>query len=57
MLQSGLYVAGLTPTTDAAVAVWDELDAFIGMESPGSVKESFVRLAGILAEKADPAAE
>ncbi|KPQ17967.1 MAG: flagellar protein export ATPase FliI [Rhodobacteraceae bacterium HLUCCO18] len=57
MLQSGLYVAGADPTTDAAVAVWDELDAFIGMESPGSVKESFVRLAGILGEKADPAAE
>src|SRR6056297_2473835 len=57
MLQSGLYVAGSDPTTDAAIAVRDDLDAFVGMESGGSVKESFERLEEVLGVKADPAVE
>lgn len=52
MLQSGLYVKGSDPTVDAAVAVWDKLDAFVGQAATGSVPESFATLADILG--ADP---
>ncbi|GAA5074928.1 FliI/YscN family ATPase [Roseibacterium beibuensis] len=49
MVQAGLYSAGSDPMTDAAVAVWDDLDAFIGATSEGGIPASFSRLEGILA--------
>jgi flagellum-specific ATP synthase len=55
MLQSGLYVAGSDPTTDAAVAVWDDLDGFVSMPSAGSVEQSFARLEEILGAAGAPA--
>jgi flagellum-specific ATP synthase len=48
MLQSGLYVQGSDPTTDAAVALWDDLDAFVATGSAGSIDASFAKLAEIL---------
>jgi hypothetical protein len=36
------------PTTDAAVALWDDLDAFVGTGSAGSIEMSFAKLAEIL---------
>lgn len=48
MLQSGLYVPGSDTTLDAAVAAWDDLDAFVGAVSSGSIGDSFARLAAIL---------
>jgi flagellum-specific ATP synthase len=48
MIQSGLYTPGADATTDAAVAVWDALDAFVGAPSAGSVEESFEALRSIL---------
>jgi flagellum-specific ATP synthase len=50
MLQSGLYIPGSDATTDAAVALWDDLDAFVGAQTAGSIEMSFQRLAGILGQ-------
>jgi flagellum-specific ATP synthase len=48
MVQSGLYTPGADVTTDAAVAVWETLDAFVGAPSAGSIPGSFAALRGIL---------
>lgn len=49
MLQSGLYAKGSDPLTDAAVAVWPKLDAFIGAPSHGGITDSFSALEAVLA--------
>lgn len=51
MVQSGLYTPGADATTDAAVAVWDKLDAFVGAPSAGSVEKSFTALQAILEQR------
>ncbi|ARE40396.1 Flagellum-specific ATP synthase FliI [Rhodovulum sp. P5] len=48
MIQAGLYAAGSDPEIDAAIAVWNRLDAFLAEDSPGGVGESFARLASVL---------
>jgi flagellum-specific ATP synthase len=48
MLRAGLYTPGSDPLTDAAVAVWEELDRFIGADAGGGPEESFARLGAIL---------
>ncbi len=50
MLKAGLYEKGSDPETDAALAVWDRLDAFIGAPSPGSIGDSFALLQTILGD-------
>jgi flagellum-specific ATP synthase len=48
MLQSGLYTPGSDAITDAAVEVWDELDAFLARPSAGGFEASFAQLEEIL---------
>jgi flagellum-specific ATP synthase len=53
MLQAGLYSKGSDPVTDAAVAVWPGLDAFISAPAGARIEDSFTQLRGIL-DAADP---
>lgn len=48
MIQAGLYAAGSDPAVDAALRVWPALDAFLAEDEPGSVDDSFARLAECL---------
>jgi flagellum-specific ATP synthase len=45
MVQAGLYAAGSDPAVDEALRVWPALDAFLAEDEPGSVDDSFARLA------------
>ena len=47
MIQTGLYTKGGDPTIDRAVAVWPELDRFVGSGSP-NCEEAFAALRKIL---------
>lgn len=49
MIQAGLYAPGSDPQVDAALRVWPALDAFLAEDEPGTVSESFARLAECLA--------
>ncbi|PWK59793.1 FliI/YscN family ATPase [Roseicyclus mahoneyensis] len=53
MIQAGLYAAGSDPVTDAAIAVWPALDAFVAAQGGAIPEESFVHLRGIL-DAVDP---
>lgn len=45
MIQAGLYERGSDPLVDRAVQVWPALDAFVGEEAPGGIRQAFARLA------------
>lgn len=47
MVQAGLYAPGADPLADRAIAVFDQLDAFLAENSPGAAR-AFERLALIL---------
>jgi flagellum-specific ATP synthase len=49
MVQAGLYAKGSDPMTDAAVAAWPRLDAFMAEPSRASIADSFAALEDILA--------
>jgi len=53
MVQAGLYSPGNDPVTDAAIAAWPGLDAFVASAASGSIEDSFTALRGIL-ETTDP---
>lgn len=50
MIRAGLYAAGSDATTDAAIAAWPKLDAFIARREPKGITKSFVELAKCLAK-------
>jgi len=51
MIRAGLYSPGSDPMVDAAIKVWPRLDAFLALDEPGGIADSFTRLQEIL----DPA--
>ncbi len=53
MVQAGLYEAGTDPELDIAIALWPELDAFVGQSAHDGVSASFQSLANIL-DSAEP---
>lgn len=53
MVQAGLYTPGNDELTDAAIAAWPALDAFIAAPAASGIEESFVQLRSIL----DPSAK
>jgi flagellum-specific ATP synthase len=53
MIRAGLYTAGSDPLVDVAIRAWPGLDAFLAQDEPGSIADSFRRLADCL----DPAGE
>lgn len=53
MIQTGLYAAGSDKQIDRAIAVWPELDSFVGDKSE-NCEEAFERLAAIVGEKKKP---
>ena len=48
MIQAGLYASGSDPLIDKAIAIWPELDAFIGAMEDAGVAKSFEALTQIL---------
>ncbi|MCT4608176.1 MAG: FliI/YscN family ATPase [Pelagimonas sp.] len=48
MVRAGLYREGEDPTLDQAIRVWDELDAFLALPSPGGPDQAFQKLELIL---------
>jgi flagellum-specific ATP synthase len=48
MVRAGLYREGEDPTLDQAIRVWDELDAFLSLPSPGGPDQAFQKLELIL---------
>lgn len=48
MLQAGLYTPGVDPVTDAAVKIWNDLDAFIGSDAAVDIGQSFNDLRKLL---------
>jgi flagellum-specific ATP synthase len=50
MIQSGLYAAGTSAETDAAVAAWPALDAFVAEEAASGPDAAFARLAACLGQ-------
>jgi flagellum-specific ATP synthase len=48
MIQAGLYAPGHDKLTDAAVAVWPALDAFIASPAAASIEASFAKLQSVL---------
>lgn len=48
MLRAGLYAEGSDPTLDQAIAVWEDLDAFVGQSEASGTSNSFSRLGLIL---------
>jgi flagellum-specific ATP synthase len=53
MVRAGLYTPGSDAVTDAAVAAWPALDAFVGAPAGATLEESFTRLREIL-DAVDP---
>jgi flagellum-specific ATP synthase len=43
-VQAGLYERGTDPETDAAIASWPRLDAFVAMSAPEGIAASFEAL-------------
>ena len=48
LIQAGLYAAGSDPVLDHAIRAWPELDAFMSLDAPGGIAESFNHLARAL---------
>lgn len=48
MVQAGLYEKGSDPLVDRAIALWPQLDAFVGEAAPAGIKGAFARLAQCL---------
>jgi flagellum-specific ATP synthase len=48
MINAGLYSSGADAQLDEAVRLWPEIDAFLAMEEPNDVADSFDRLSLIL---------
>ncbi len=48
MVQAGLYTTGADPTTDAAVKIWPDLDAFVAERTTDGIEQSFAQLENIL---------
>jgi flagellum-specific ATP synthase len=48
MVRSGLYAPGSDETLDRAVAVWEELDAFVGQSDGKDIQTNFARLSLLL---------
>lgn len=48
MVRSGLYAPGTDDALDRAVAIWDELDAFVGQSDGKDAKTHFAQLALLL---------
>jgi flagellum-specific ATP synthase len=44
MIQAGLYERGSDPETDAAIAAWPRLDAFVAASAPDGIAASFETL-------------
>ena len=44
MIQAGLYAPGSDPMVDAALKVWQPLDAFLAEDAPDGIAASFARL-------------
>ena len=53
MIQAGLYSAGSDPLVDAAIRVFQPLDAFLSEDAPDGTQASFERLRAIL-DRAGP---
>ena len=48
MIRAGLYVPGSDPGVDRAIALYPEIDTFVGASETGSIEDSFDRLQNIL---------
>jgi len=48
MVSAGLYTKGADANLDEAVRLWPDLDAFLGMEEPSDISDSFDRLSLLL---------
>lgn len=55
MIQAGLYERGSDPLVDRAILLWPALDAFVGEEARGGIRQAFARLAHCLDPPAAPA--
>ena len=52
MIQAGLYAHGSDPATDAAIAVWPEIDAFLACPDTIGIEDSFAFLQECLGDAA-----
>ncbi len=48
MVRSGLYAQGSDETLDRAVAIWEDLDAFVGQSDGKDIKTNFAQLSLLL---------
>lgn len=44
MIQAGLYEAGSDPLVDRAIALWPQLDGFVGARAPSGIRGAFAKL-------------